>query len=73
MVSSIGSQVESAIFQRVIGSLGCDTDFGGDIDVNEADEDCVRGEFDGVGDVENNLSGPEHTEEGADTESAAED
>ena len=47
MVSSTGSQVESAIFQRVIGSLGCEIGFGVDINVDGIDEDGVR-----VGDSE---------------------
>ena len=47
MVSSTGSQVESAIFQRVIGSLGCEIEFGADINVDGIDEDGVR-----VGDSE---------------------
>ena len=38
MVSSTGSRVESAVFQRAIGSLGGDVEFGGDGDV-DGDED----------------------------------
>ena len=39
MVSSIGSQVESAVFQRVIGSLGGDVEFGGDGDVDDGEDE----------------------------------
>ena len=35
MVSSTGSRVESAVFQRVIGSLGGNAGFGGNIDPDE--------------------------------------
>ena len=63
MVTSIGSQVESAIFQRVIGSLGREIEFGAVADVNGT-EDAVRAGDNGMGDVENSLSGIEHTEGG---------
>ena len=45
MVSSTGSRVESAIFQRVIGSLGGAIDFGGDVDAchDEADWAVAEG------------------------------
>ena len=39
MVSSIGSQVESAVFQRVIGSLGGDVESGGDGDVDDGEDE----------------------------------
>ena len=63
MVSSTGSQVESAIFQRVIGSLGSEIEFGADIDVDGIEDD-VRAEDGtvGDGDVEGRMSGREHTE-----------
>ena len=35
MVSSTGSRVEPAVFQRVIGSLGGNAGFGGNIDPDE--------------------------------------
>ena len=38
MVSPIGSQVESAVFQRVLGSLGGDVEFGGD-DVDDGEDE----------------------------------
>ena len=59
MVSSVGSQVESAIFQRVIGSLGSEIEFGADVDVDDIEND-VRAE-DGVRDVEGGMSGREYT------------
>ena len=65
MVSSTGSQVESAIFQRVIGSLGSTLEFGANVDVDFIEEDLVRVGDGGVEDVVGNLSGQEHTEEGA--------
>ena len=65
MVSSTGSQVESAIFERVIGSLGSEIEFGADVDVDGIEEDGVVVEDGGVGDMENSLSGLEHPEEGA--------
>ena len=64
MVSSTGSQVESAIFQRVIGSLGSEIEFGADVDVGGIEEDRLSAGDNGMGDVENSLSGLEHTEEG---------
>ena len=71
MVSSIGSQVESAVFQRVIGSLGSGIEFGADIDVDGIEE-AGDGAGDGwVGDMENSLSGLEHTEESAVEEAVA--
>ena len=72
MVSSTGSQVESAIFERVIGSLGSNIEFGADIDVDGIEEEGVRAGDGGAGDVENRSSGRDHTEEGAD-ESVADD
>ena len=68
MVSSICSQVESAVFQRVIGSLGCDIEFGEDVE-----EDRVEGEGGGVGDVENRTPGTEPTEGRAAGEASADD
>ena len=65
MVSSNGSQVESAIFQRVIGSLSRGIDFGADVDVDGSEEAMVGEEDGGVGDAESGLSGLEHTEDGA--------
>ena len=65
MVSSTGSQVESAIFERVIGSLGSEIEFGADVDVDGMEEDDARAGDSGVGDMENSLSGLEHPEEGA--------
>ena len=65
MVSSTGSQVESAIFERVIGSLGSEIEFGADVDVNGMEEDDARAGDGGVGDMEHSLSGLEHPEEGA--------
>ena len=64
MVSSTGSQVESAIFQRVIGSLGSNIEFGGDIDADGIEEDGASAGDGGVGDMENSLSGRKHSEEG---------
>ena len=61
MVSSTSSQVESAIFQRVIGSLGGGIEFGVDIDVDGIDEDGIRMGNGGVGNV-NNFTGLENTE-----------
>ena len=61
MVTSTGSQVETAIFQRVIGSLGSEIEFGAEADVDGS----VRAEDRGMGDVYWGLSGREHTEEGA--------
>ena len=49
MVSLTGFQVESAIFQRVIGSLGSHIEFGADVNI------AVTGEDIGMGDVENSL------------------
>ena len=72
MVSSTRSQVESAIFQRVIGSLGSDVDFGGDFDVNDIETNGVSAGDGGTGDLENNSSVREYTEEGA-AEAVAED
>ena len=63
MVSSTGSQVESAIFERVIGSLGSEIEFGADVDVDGMEEDSVIVMDGGVGDMENSLSGLEHPEE----------
>ena len=65
MVSSIGSQVESVIFQRVIGSLGSKIEFREDVDVDDIEEEGVRAGDGGVADMENSLSVLEHTEEGA--------
>ena len=61
MVSSTGSQVESAVFQHVIGSLGSEIEFGADVDV-DGTEDDVRAEDSRVGGVDGRLSGREHTE-----------
>ena len=41
MTSSTGSRVESAVFQRVIGSLGGEVDFGGNTDDDDVDHDGV--------------------------------
>ena len=65
MVSSTGSQVESAIFQRVIGSIGSEIEFGAVADVDGIEEDGVIVGGGGVGDMENSLSGLEHPGEGA--------
>ena len=77
MVSSTdsGSQVESVIFQRVIGSLGNTVEFGADADADVFEQYCVRGEDDSLreGDVENSLSGRDHTEGGVSEEAAADD
>ena len=64
MVSSTGSQVESAIFQRVIGSLGSEIEFGSAVDVGGIEDNCLSAEDNGMRDVENSLSGLEHTEGG---------
>ena len=58
MVSSAGSQVE-----RVIGSLASEIEFGADVDVGGIEEDRLSAGDNGTGDVENSLSGLEHTEE----------
>ena len=42
MVSSAGSQFESAVFQRVIGSLASEIEFGADVDVDGIEEDGGR-------------------------------
>ena len=63
MVSSTGSQVESAIFQRVIGSLGSEIEFGADVDVDGIEEDGIVVEDGGVGDMENSSPGLENTDE----------
>ena len=63
MVSSTGSQVESAIFQRVIGSLGREIEFGAVADVNGTEDAVWAGEG-GVEGVENSMSRLEHTEGG---------
>ena len=50
MVSSTGSRIESAVFQRVIGSLGGEIDFGGDSgfdDFEEAVEHCNTEDMEG--------------------------
>ena len=65
MVTSTGSQVETAIFQRVIGSLGSEIEFGAVIDVDDIEEDGVIVGDGGAGDIENNPSGLVHPEEGA--------
>ena len=65
VVSSTGSQVESAIFQRVIGSLGGEAEFGGDDDVNGIEQDSVRAENGRMVDIENRPLGIEHAEEDA--------
>ena len=65
MVSSTGSQVESAIFQRVIGWLGSEFEFGADVNVDDIEEDGFRVGESGVGDIENSSSGREHTLESA--------
>ena len=44
LVSSSGSRFESAVFERVIGSLSGSTDFGGDAGVDDIEENGVRGE-----------------------------
>ena len=71
MVSSTdsGSQVESVIFQRVIGSLGGKIEFGADVDVDGI-EDGARAGDGRAEDVENSPSEREHTEEGADETAA---
>ena len=61
MVSSTGSQVESSTFQRVIGSLDCDIEFGENIDLDDLEGERTAREDGGVGDAEGSLSGPEHT------------
>ena len=73
MVSSAGSQVESVIFQRVIGSLGGDIVFGGDVDVDEMEEDGAGEKDGGVRDVENTLYELEHTDGGAVVDAVIED
>ena len=65
MVSSVGSQVESAIFKRVIGALCSDVEFGGDVYVEDNDGSCVGGGVRATGGEENGMSGPECSEEGA--------
>ena len=65
MVSSTGSQVESAIFQRVIASLDSEIQFGAGADVDGIQDDGVLAGDEGVADMENRLSALEHTEEGA--------
>ena len=66
VVSSTGSQVESAIFQRIIGSLGSDIEFGGDDNADDLQYDGAWAEDDGVSDIENSLNSRiEHTDEGA--------
>ena len=72
MISSTGSQVESALFQGVIGSLGSEIEFGADFDVNGI-EDGGRAGDGGVDDVKNSLSGLEHTEESAAEEAVTDD
>ena len=73
MVSSTGSQVESAIFQRVIGSLDSEIQFGADADVDGIQDDGVLAEDGGVGDVENRTPGTEPTEGHAAGEASADD
>ena len=65
MVSSIGSQVESAIFLRVIGSLGGNVDFGGDTDADGIEESGIREKDSGAGGMEGCSSGLEHTQPSA--------
>ena len=65
MVSSTGSQVESAIFQRVVGSLGSEIEFGADVDVGGIEEDLPSAGDNGMGDVENSVSGLGHAKEGS--------
>ena len=65
IASSTGSRFESVVFQRVIGSLDCDIEFGENIDLDDFEEERTAREDGGVGDAENSLSGPEHTKEGA--------
>ena len=64
MVSSTGSQVESAIFQRVIGSLGSEIEFRSAVDVGGIEDNCLSAEDNGMRDVENSLSGLENNDEG---------
>ena len=71
MVSSTSSQVESAIFQRVIGSLGNNVRFGADVDVIGVEEDGDRAGHGGAGDVESTLFAIERTQEGTAWEGAA--
>ena len=59
----VSSQVESVMFQRVIGSLGSKIEFGADVDVDCMEEDDARAGDGGVGDMENSLSGLDHPEE----------
>ena len=72
MVSSTGSGVESVLFQRVIGSLGGEIEFGVDDDVDGTEEYGIRGEGGGVGDIRNSLSGIERTQ-GDDVEAVVKD
>ena len=65
IVSSAGFQVESAIFQRVIGSLGSELEFGVDANVDDIEEDGFIARDGGVGDMENSFPGLEHPKEGA--------
>ena len=62
MVSFTGSQVDSAVLQQVIGSLGSKIEFGADIDVNRFEEDSVSREENRVEDLESSSSGMERTE-----------
>ena len=73
MVSSTGSQVESTLFKRVVGSLGSEVEFGADACVASIEEDRVRGEDGMMEDIENSLSGPERPEQGAAEEAVADD
>ena len=53
MVSSVGSRVESAVFQQVIGSLGGDIEFGWDADLDGQDGG-IAAESGGIGGIETN-------------------
>ena len=53
MISSIDSQVESAVFHRVIGSLGGAIEVGGGADVNDVAHERTRVEGETIVDIEN--------------------
>ena len=59
MVSSTGSQVESAIFQRVIGSLGSDMEVGGGDRADGVDDQSVYVEDGGPGGVADMENSPD--------------
>ena len=62
MVSSTGSQLDSAILQGIIGSLGNDIVFGKDVNVDAVEEDGVREKEAGIGAVQHSFSEVDHTE-----------